>query len=499
MLRTLYSRLTLTLFILLLLVGTLLIYMVARTSTQYQQEVSQKLNRELASYVVTQHPLFNDAQNPVMQDGLVNQQALDALFHEMMVINPAIEVYLLDPDGHIVSYNAPDGVIKRERVDLAPIVSYIQGKVRFPFTGEDPRNPEGRKVFTVAPIQSDGVKQGYLYIVLGGEHYEHVAEMLAQSYIAESALFVICIALAIAFGGGLLIFARLTGRLKQLGNIMQRYANSQDVHEAIRYSADGKDEIDALGRQFNAMADRISQQFNALQQMDSARREMVANISHDLRTPLTTMRGYLETLSLRQDELDDSEKQQYIETALGHSQCLGNMIEELFELARLDSCESVVVAEPFSICELAQDVAQKYRLRAQEKNIAFDLELNPNTPLIYGDIGMMQRVLENLIENGLRNTPSGGRVSICIDGKSGNTFVSIADTGCGIPAADMPRIFERFYQTDKHRSGGSGLGLAIVKRILELHGSAIQVKSELEKGTEFLFSIPAKPIASQGL
>jgi signal transduction histidine kinase len=494
MLRTLYSRLALTLFILFLLVGTLLIYMVVQTSTQYQQEVSQKMNRELAGYIVNQHPLFNDVQKPVMQDGRVNQQALDTLFHEMMVINPAIEVYLLDPRGQIVSYNAPEGVVKRERVDLAPIAAYIEGKVRFPFTGEDPRNPDGYKVFTTAPIESNGKKQGYLYIVLGGEQYEHVAEVLAQSYIAESAILVICIALAIAFGGGLLVFARLTGRLKRLGSIMQRYASSQDAHEEIRYSANGRDEIDALGQQFNAMAERISQQFNALQQMDNARREMVANISHDLRTPLTTMRGYLETLSLQHNELDDAEKRQYIETALSHSQRLGNMIEELFELARLDSCESIVVAEPFSICELAQDVAQKYSLRAQEKQITLDVDLNPGTPLVYGDIGMMQRVLENLIENGLRNTPAGGQVSISIDNRSGNTFVRIADTGCGIPADDVPRIFERFYQTDKHRAGGSGLGLAIVKRILELHGSAIQVKTEIEKGTEFLFRVPAEPI-----
>jgi two-component system, OmpR family, sensor kinase len=494
MLRTLYSRLALTLFILFLLVGSLLVYMVARTSTQYQQEVSQKLNRDLASYIVNQHPLFNDLQKPVMQNGQVNQKALDSLFHQMMVINPAIEVYLLDPQGKIVSYNAPEGVVKRQRVDLAPITSYIKGEVRFPFTGEDPRNPDGHKVFTVAPIESNGEKQGYLYIVLGGEHYEHVAEMLAQSYIAESAMLVISIALTIAFFGGLLIFAHLTGRLKRLGNIMQHYASSEDAHESIRYTANGNDEIDTLGQQFNAMADRISEQFKALQKMDNARREMVANISHDLRTPLTTMRGYLETLSLHHNELEDSEKRQYIETALSHSQSLGNMIEELFELARLDSCESVVVAEPFSICELAQDVAQKYQLRAQEKNITLEVKLNPNTPLVYGDIGMMQRVLENLLENGLRNTPVGGRVSIHIDDKSGNTCVRIADTGYGIPAADMPRIFERFYQTDKHRSGGSGLGLAIVKRILELHGSAIQVKSEIEKGTEFLFSIPVKPI-----
>jgi signal transduction histidine kinase len=230
--------------------------------------------------------------------------------------------------------------------------------------------------------------------------------------------------------------------------------------------------------------------------MDNVRREMVANISHDLRTPLTTMRGYLETLQLRHAELSVEEQQQYLQTALSHSQRLGRMVEELFELARLDSCESVVFSEPFSMCELVQDVTQKFQLRAREKSINLGVSLNPDAPLVYGDIAMMQRVLENLLENGLRHTPAGGSINIGVDVDSGNIVVQVKDTGCGIPAADVPRIFERFYQQDKNRSGSNsaGLGLAIVKRILELHGSVIKVSSELERGTTFSFRIPARSV-----
>ena len=230
--------------------------------------------------------------------------------------------------------------------------------------------------------------------------------------------------------------------------------------------------------------------------MDNVRREMVANISHDLRTPLTTMRGYLETLQLRHAELSAEEQQQYLQTALGHSQQLGRMVEELFELARLDSCESVVFSEPFSMCELVQDVTQKFQLRAREKSIGLNASLKPDAPLVYGDIAMMQRVLENLLENGLRHTPAGGNIRIGVDMDSGNIVVRVEDTGCGIPAEDVPRIFERFYQLDKNRadSNSAGLGLAIVKRILELHGSVINVSSELERGTTFSFRIPAIPV-----
>jgi signal transduction histidine kinase len=175
------------------------------------------------------------------------------------------------------------------------------------------------------------------------------------------------------------------------------------------------------------------------------------------------------------------------------------MVEELFELARLDSCETVVYAEPFSMCELVQDVAQKYRLRAQEKSIHLEVSLNREAPPVYGDIAMMQRVLENLLENGLRHTPPGGTIRIGVGMDSGNVVVQVADTGCGIPAEDVPHIFERFYRHDRHRAdtGSAGLGLAIVRRILELHGSVIQVSSEPDKGTTFCFRIPAQPAVTR--
>jgi len=181
-----------------------------------------------------------------------------------------------------------------------------------------------------------------------------------------------------------------------------------------------------------------------------------------------------------------------IEADFSHSQRLGRMMEELFELVRLDSCESVVFSEPFSMCELVQDVTQKFQFRAREKSIQLNASLNRRAPQIYGDIAMMQRVLENLLENGLRHTPAGGSIIVGVDVDSGNVVVQVADTGCGIPAEDVPRIFDRFYQRDKNRSvsNSAGLGLAIVKRILDLHGSVIKVSSEIERGTTFSFRIP---------
>jgi signal transduction histidine kinase len=306
----------------------------------------------------------------------------------------------------------------------------------------------------------------------------------------------------VALLGGMFAFALLTRRLRLLGNAVRQYGNgnrntNRDISTCFSVDQSANDEIAELGRQFNAMAQKIDQQIKELQQMDSMRRDLVANVSHDLRTPLTTMRGYLETLLLKSDELSVDEQKQYLETALSHSEHLARLVEELFELARLDSCKTVVYSEPFSMCELVQDVAQKYRLPAEERSVRIETHLNPDTPFVYGDIAMMQRVLENLLDNGLRHTPAGGSVSISVDVDSGNVVVKVADTGKGIPPEDVPRIFERFYQqgTARRNYANAGLGLAIVRRILELHNSVINVNSELEHGTTFSFQITARPAA----
>jgi two-component system OmpR family sensor kinase len=484
--RTLYSRLALTLFILLCLVGLILNQLIQHSSDMYQQEVSQKLNSKLAENIAQNQSLIQGQQ--------VNRAALNQLFDQLMVINPSIEIYLLDLQGQVMAYSAPEGKVKRKTIALEPVKHFLEAKDRFPIEGDDPRDPTGQKVFSAAKIVNSDGSQGYLYIVLGGEKYDDIVQLLRDSYILDSALIVLLAALAAALLCGLIIFALLTRRLRALGATMRKYiGNSGEFDRSVHFvsNAQNNDEIDELGLQFNTMAKKINQQIDELRRMDGMRREMVANVSHDLRTPLTTMRGYLETLLLKNDELSQDDQRQYLETALLHSQRLGHLVEELFELAKLDSCDSVVFSEPFSMGELVQDVAQSFQLRAEQKSIRLDVNINPRVPLVYGDIGMMQRVLENLLENGLRHTPSGGRVGINVDLDSTNVVVRVADNGCGIPPQDVPRIFERFYQQDKTASdsNSAGLGLAIVKRILELHGSVIKVRSELNHGTTFSFEL----------
>lgn len=231
--------------------------------------------------------------------------------------------------------------------------------------------------------------------------------------------------------------------------------------------------------------------------MDSIRRELVANVSHDLRTPLTTMQGYMETLLMKEDTLSAEEKHQYLQTALSHSRRLNELVSELFELAKLDSCETIIYSEPFCIGELVQDICQQYQLRAQQRSIELRTELSPHAPLVYGDIGMIQRVLENLLENGLRHTPEHGSITVAVTLETGNVMVRVTDTGTGIPEEEVPHIFDRCYTVDKQRSisGGSGLGLAIARRVIELHGNCISVDSRMNEGTTFSFCMNTSMVA----
>jgi signal transduction histidine kinase len=239
------------------------------------------------------------------------------------------------------------------------------------------------------------------------------------------------------------------------------------------------------------MSKRIIQQVKKLEHNDRSRRELVANVSHDLRTPLASLQGYLETLALKNDQLYEKEKKIYLDIALQHCNRLQKLISELFELSTLENQDAQLHFEPFSMSELIQDVSQKFQLNAQHKSIKLSANIPSKPAFVSADISLIQRLLENLIENAIKYTPDGGKVDIDLFCAKDCVSTSIRDTGQGIPQNEIPFIFDRFYRVDKHRqTDGTGLGLAIAKRNIQLHNSKIDVDSAPEKGTKLSFSLP---------
>jgi len=225
----------------------------------------------------------------------------------------------------------------------------------------------------------------------------------------------------------------------------------------------------------------------------SARRDLVANVSHDLRTPLVAMRGYLEVLATRGEQLPAEQRQGYVAIALRQCEQLGRLVDALFELAQLDFKGAALARESFALAELASDVVQKFALAAAEAGVDLASEAAPGLPLVDADLGLIERVLDNLIDNALRHTPAGGAVRITIEAVGNDVRVRVADTGAGIDAADLPHVFDRHWRgSASRRARGAGLGLAIARRIVELHGTTIEVESEPARGTCFTFSLPGE-------
>jgi signal transduction histidine kinase len=253
------------------------------------------------------------------------------------------------------------------------------------------------------------------------------------------------------------------------------------------------DEIDRLNAVFRDMAGRIREQLAELERGDRMRRELVANVSHDLRTPLAALHGYLETLVLKGDRLDPEQRRRYLEIATEHSAKLGRRVAELFELAKLDACDVKLQRERFSLSELVQDVVQKFQIEAGRRQVQLHTERDSSLPLIDADIGLVERALENLIGNAVRHTPSNGQVTVSVDGGESLVRVQVRDTGPGIAPDELPSVFDRFYRCRGGEANGSGtgLGLAITKKIVELHHGSIQVSSRPDEGAVFTFSLPA--------
>jgi predicted ATPase/signal transduction histidine kinase len=226
------------------------------------------------------------------------------------------------------------------------------------------------------------------------------------------------------------------------------------------------------------------------------RRDLIANVSHDLRTPLVSIRGYLELLAANGESLDDTQRRSYLETAVRQSEHLGVLIDELFELAKLDFKGLALQWEVFQVGELASDVLQKFRLMAAGKPIDLLLEAMSGLPAVRADLSLVERVLDNLIGNALKHTPAGGWVKARLRGNDQGVEVSVIDNGVGIAPADLPHIFDRFYRGQAVSAQrpcdarGTGLGLAIAKRILELHNQTIDVQSD-SAGSTFRFTLPA--------
>jgi signal transduction histidine kinase len=234
----------------------------------------------------------------------------------------------------------------------------------------------------------------------------------------------------------------------------------------------------------------LSRDITRFEKLETMRREFVANVSHELRTPLASIQGFVETL--QDDSLEPSQRKQYLEVVTRNAERLRALIEDLLELSTIERGRLRLEPAPLDLGPLLESMLRDWRPRLRERQLEVSLGPLPDARA-FADPHAVEQVLTNLLDNAVKYTEPGGRIDIQVEPAGPKLRVRVRDTGIGIPAGDLGRIFERFYRVDKARSralGGTGLGLAIVKHLVQGMGGDISVQSRLGEGSSFSFTLP---------
>lgn len=480
--RSLYWKISAIFLAILLVLSVVYIYIIAFSAEMYFQEANQRLSKPIAQRLLNHY-------QPVVEHRL-DSTRLEEIFTIQKLFNPSIEVYVLDTTGKILSHCPTNTKVCRMAVSILPVKKFVMEKKPSFLTGDDPKYWTEEKTFSAAEIKDGAIVIGYLYVILGSEEFDNNFKMLAGSYILNIGARSTTITLFAAAIIGLIALLFIT---KNLRTIVQTVREFQRGNHQARIQLSSTGEMNELATSFNEMADTIVRNIEEIKTMDNLRRELVANVSHDLRTPLATIHGYIETLLIKSESLNKDEREKYLKTVLSSTDRLKNLVEELFELSKLEAKQTKPNPEPISISELVQDIGHKYFIIAENKGIQFQCIVPRDLPLIVADIALIDRVIQNLVDNAIKFTPAGGTVKIELQKLSGVVQVSIADTGEGIAEEDIPHIFDRYNkgsQKNMFQNEGAGLGLAIVKKILEVHNLSITVSSKKSEGTSFSFTLP---------
>jgi len=389
---SLYQRLAITTSLAFIVIVSILFWHVQDLEVNSRYKAEQELHRELAANLV--------ADNPLLQQGDFDVSGLKNLFHSMMILGPSFEFYVIDTKGKILTYSAEPGLVVRDRVDLNPIVAFINRtdqKVNghFPLYGDDPRNQDLQKIFSVSPLIKNDDLKGYLYVIIGGQIYDSVFERILENKNLQLTLIIAGSALLFLLVSLLLTFRIFVTPLRNFTEGVKRIRNSDFDEELVPLAQWNTDhvEVNELGVAFNKMVEQINYQMTQLHDVDAQRRELLSHISHDLRTPLASLQGYLETIDLKSDSLTEEQQLSFLKRALQNARQLKSLVDQIFELAHLESGQDALQIEQFSLTEMLYDLRDKFSMTADKKDIEMVIDCPDGSLQIKTDIGKLERVL----------------------------------------------------------------------------------------------------------
>lgn len=483
---SLFARFSRWLLVLLLTVAAVQYAASLLLQQRFLQQSFQIVNADFAGLLVPElQPYFDQGVDYSGIAFQLDQFKRSAPMHSFFVLNEEGDVLLHSEDPFNCFAN---------QVPLAPLLKFIEKaeEVRLPLYAPDPCAfaAERDSTFSVARIPLPERKSYYLFISLFSSRYERLIRALVYREGPIIAVVSFLAALLFAAASAFLLSVFIVRRIRRLQSVLSDFAAGQTE---MRIEVAGRDEIAGLSESFNSMAETISTQMAQIRAQDSLRRELVQNICHDLRTPLTSAMAFTETLEMKLDHIESAERSRYLRTIYDNLVFMQGMTEELFELSNLEASERKANYENFDLVQLLEAIVEKFEEVAASKRIQIVRDGIEDACQISADVGMLSRALSNLIENAIRYTLPEGQVAISLTQSAEEITIKVRDTGVGISADELPHIFSRFYRATSGRKvheKGSGLGLAIVQRIAELHGATIEVESELGVGSVFKVTLP---------
>lgn len=471
---SLQFRLTLT-YIAVIAVAVLAMTVIMRWTvgarfTDYMQALQARQAQILAERVATEYAHNRDwsVVRPLLESwGTVSRNTVN----------------LLGPDGQVIVTGPPGRALSIAPEDLRRA---LQGEIVQGLSGQD---DDGDALsHTAVPVVVDGTPVAVLYLQISPERRKpsrRSFNQLLNEALAVAGL--LAVVVAVVFGAA---FARrITRPIQEMKRVAERMAEGD---YAQRVSNPGKDEVGQLAASFNHMAATLERDVSELKRQEQFRREMVANISHDLSTPLTAIQGFSE--ALRDGVIRSPEEQhELLETINKEALRLRRLVHDLQDLSQIESGQPRIERRPLHLPGLLEETLKVVQPEVQQQRLHVTSQVDPELPLALADEDRTTQVLLNLLDNAIRYTPQGGQVHVQAQRQNGCIRVAVRNSGPPIPAEALPRIFERFYRADQSRNketGNSGLGLAIVKAIVEAQGGQVVVTSSADEGTEVAFTVP---------
>jgi signal transduction histidine kinase len=478
---TIFRRIGILVFI--LIGGLCLLFMgiTYLSTTTYHEASTQLLNKDVAGHIAKFTSPFEGKK--------VNPKKADSVFYNAMVISPSAEIYFLDTTGKVLAYHAAEEDIKLWLVPLKNIKQLIASNGEAYIKNADPKDPSTEKIFSAAEVRNDRSLIGYIYVILGSKTSNSAT--LYSSYLGNLLIKAFCFVILFSLFISFIYLNRIQRKFNAMVRVLSRF-EAGDLE--ARFTFKVQDELAPITTAFNKMADMLVYNINRLKSTEQERRDFIATISHDLRTPLSIAHGYAETILLTKEKIEGTEQKKFIELVVLKIKQVEYMVKQLFDLSKMEAVDFTPQHEPFNFSDILQENLNVYAESFSEKKIVVECDPCDNSSWIMADVGMMERMIQNLLVNAFKYTPEYGKINIRLMTQGTELVLSVQNSGAAM-SKEVVQWINTEPATVITKPRKTGFGLLIMKRIAQLHRFSLKVDTNADSGNQFILRMPLYQIA----